>query len=48
LRNWCGQEIKAVVSVFDFLNAVPISTLALQIAENSALVPAGVVQAPRG
>jgi acyl transferase domain-containing protein/NADPH:quinone reductase-like Zn-dependent oxidoreductase/SAM-dependent methyltransferase len=42
LRNWCGQEIKAVVSVFDFLNAVPISTLALQIAENSALVPASV------
>lgn len=48
LRNWCGQEIKAVVSVFDFLNAVPISTLALQIAENSALVPAGVERAPRG
>ena len=48
LRNWCGQEIKAVVSVFDFLNAVPISTLALQIAENSALVPAGVERAVRG
>ena len=39
LRNWCVQEVKAVVSVFEFLSAVAISALSFQIAEKSALVP---------
>ncbi|KAJ9656593.1 hypothetical protein H2198_004827 [Neophaeococcomyces mojaviensis] len=38
LRNWCVQEVKAVTSVFEFLSAVPISTLAFQIAEKSGLL----------
>ncbi|KAH8692262.1 polyketide synthase [Talaromyces proteolyticus] len=39
LRNWCVAEIEAEVSVFEFLNAIPISTLAYQIAEKSTLLP---------
>ena len=38
LRNGCAREIKATVSIFEFLNAVPIAQLALQVAESSALV----------
>ena len=41
LRNWCAREVKATVSVFEFLNAVPISQLALQVAENNELVSKG-------
>ncbi|PNS14519.1 2-alkenal reductase (NADP(+)-dependent) [Sphaceloma murrayae] len=42
LRNWCAQEVKSVVSVFEFLNAVPIVQLAGQIAAKSELVPEAV------
>lgn len=33
LRNWCVQEIQSQISVFEFLNAVPISILVWQIVE---------------
>jgi KR domain/Phosphopantetheine attachment site len=38
-RNWCFKELKADIQIFEFLSNVPITALARQIAEKSALVP---------
>ena len=38
IRNWFIKELRADVSVFDILGAIPISTLAVKIAENSKLL----------
>ena len=43
-RNWCFKELKADVQVFEFLSNIPISALARQIAEKSALILEGVAK----
>ena len=37
-RQWVFKELKSQVSVFDILSAVPMSQLAVKIAEKSTLV----------
>jgi hypothetical protein len=39
VRNWIFREVKSDITVFDLLSQVPISSLAVRIAEKSKLIP---------
>ena len=45
VRNWIFKELKSQVSVFDILSAVPITQLAVKIAEKSTLISADAIKA---
>ena len=45
VRNWVFRELKADISVFEILAAVPVRKLAVQIARRSRLLDAKVLAA---